>query len=232
MLRHRRRPRPSDGSPRRPSGRPVEPEVKMIHASSSTVGGGDREIVACSGAVARPRTGRRLRVVGGRPATIGAYTPPSPMTPRTRASPNTSRARSSGSSASTGTYAAPAARMPRIETYSSFEPEATRTPTRSPRRTPDVVQARGGATDERHQLAVAQRAGAVVERGGLGVPCRRRAKDVDERAGRRSGRRAVEDALGGRGGHLRRGDRRAGPSSAARSPSCPRREPAPAAARR
>ena len=35
--------------------------------------------------------------------------------PATRASPNTSRARSSGSSASTGTYAAPIIRMARIE---------------------------------------------------------------------------------------------------------------------
>lgn len=64
-----------------PLGLPVEPEVKMIHASCSTPG----------------------RAAGASlcPSTVSACS--APMTARTSASPNTSSARSSGSSASTGT---------------------------------------------------------------------------------------------------------------------------------
>ncbi len=75
-----------------PFGVPVEPDVKMIHASS-----------AASGRRSAPSGVRRSDTLN-----------PSPRTAHTPASPKTSSARSSGSSASTGTYAAPAASTPRI----------------------------------------------------------------------------------------------------------------------
>ena len=66
-----------------PFGFPVEPDVKMIHASSS-------------------RPGRRGPMrFGGVDASVTARS--APMTAQTPASPNTMSARSSGSSASTGT---------------------------------------------------------------------------------------------------------------------------------
>ena len=64
-----------------PFGLPVEPEVKMIHASSPGAG--------------------RPACLFGRPHSLS--TPPSVSTAHTPASPKTSSARSSGSSASTGT---------------------------------------------------------------------------------------------------------------------------------
>ncbi len=66
-----------------PLGLPVEPEVKMIHASCSGPGR-----AADTAASARP---------------VASMRPPAPSTARTPASPKTSSARSSGSSASTGT---------------------------------------------------------------------------------------------------------------------------------
>ncbi len=99
-----------------PFGVPVEPEVKMIHASSSRFG---------------PRT---TGVPDG--AAVPGPMPSSVTMAVTCASENTSSARSSGSSASTGTYAAPAARMERIVTYRSLRPEVMRTPTLSPAPTP------------------------------------------------------------------------------------------------
>ena len=75
-----------------PFGVPVEPEVKMIQASSS----------GCGRAV-RPWGVRRSVTLS-----------PSPMSAHAPASLKTSSARSAGSSASTGTYAAPAASTPRI----------------------------------------------------------------------------------------------------------------------
>ncbi len=63
-----------------PLGLPVEPEVKMIHASSSGAGTPVR-----------------------RPGSASIVSPSSISTAHTPASPNTSSARSSGSSASTGT---------------------------------------------------------------------------------------------------------------------------------
>ncbi len=77
-----------------PLGTPVDPEVKMIQASSSG-----------PGAPAGRWAGVRRRMSLSAPSTAA-----------TRASSNTSRARSSGSSLSTGTYAAPTDRTPRIET--------------------------------------------------------------------------------------------------------------------
>lgn len=74
-----------------PFGTPVDPDVKMTHASSSAVGAlalAAGSTTGDSGASARPEA---------------RSTPPAPITPATRASPNTSVARSSGSSASTGT---------------------------------------------------------------------------------------------------------------------------------
>ena len=65
-----------------------------------------------------------------------------PITAFTSASPNTSSARSSGSSASTGTYAAPAASTARTDTYRSLVPDGTRTPTRSPRPIPALARCR------------------------------------------------------------------------------------------
>ncbi len=84
-----------------PFGTPVDPEVKMIHASSSSRG---RSALAAGSVTGRGVPSR------------SASTPPAPMTPTTPASPKTSVARSSGSSASTGTYAAPAASTARIDT--------------------------------------------------------------------------------------------------------------------
>jgi hypothetical protein len=69
---------------------------------------------------------------GSLPAARMEIAPPSRSTAHTPASANTSSARSSGSSASTGTYAAPAARTPRIAMYSSAVPEEILMPTRSP----------------------------------------------------------------------------------------------------
>ena len=81
-----------------PFGVPVDPEVKMIHASSRPNGDAARQ----------PRDEPELRT---RPCSV--------ITATTFASVNTSSARSSGSSASTGTYAAPAASVARIATYSA-----------------------------------------------------------------------------------------------------------------
>ncbi len=66
-----------------PLGFPVDPDVKMTHASSSGVGSS--------------------RAVGCGSARRGLIVRASPMTAATSASPKTVRARSSGSSASTGT---------------------------------------------------------------------------------------------------------------------------------
>ena len=78
-----------------PFGVPVEPEVKMTQASSSRSGS----------SAMRAGPGRRVAIAS-----------PAPTIAATSASPKTSRARSSGSSASTGTYAAPASRIPRMAT--------------------------------------------------------------------------------------------------------------------
>ena len=118
-----------------PFGTPVEPEVKMIHASSSTVGGGTTTIACVLGCGAAPSKSG-ADAASDSVSSRGTYSPSPEITPRTFASPKTSRARSSGSSASTGTYAAPTASTPRIDRYSCFDPDTTRTPTRSPRRTP------------------------------------------------------------------------------------------------
>ena len=80
-----------------PLGVPVEPDVKMTHASSSGPGG----LASGNG------RGRLLSVT---------IFPPARRMPATLASPKTSLARSSGSSASTGTYAAPTSSTARIET--------------------------------------------------------------------------------------------------------------------
>ncbi len=104
-----------------PFGVPVEPEVKMIHASSSRRG---------------PRSAGAVRsgaVPGSMPSSVTIAVTP--------ASEKTSSARSSGSSASTGTYAAPAARIARMVTYSSARPDVIRTPTRSPAATPASMSA-------------------------------------------------------------------------------------------
>ncbi len=95
----------------------------MIQASSAGVGPvGVRSVVLRSVVMVRARS--------------------APRTAATSASPKTSSARSSGSSASTGTYAAPAASTARIETYRSLVPEGTRTPTRSPGPIPAAVSRR------------------------------------------------------------------------------------------
>ncbi len=78
-----------------PLGVPVDPDVKMIQASSR----------ACGAVARQPRDAPGPR---SRPASV--------ITATTSASPNTSSARSSGSSASTGTYAAPVASVDRIAT--------------------------------------------------------------------------------------------------------------------
>ena len=81
-----------------PFGLPVDPDVKMIHASSRV----------CGAPACQPREDP------------GPLTSPvSVMIATTPASPNTNSARSSGSSASTGTYAAPAASADRMATYSA-----------------------------------------------------------------------------------------------------------------
>ena len=97
-----------------PFGVPVEPEVKMIHASSSSPGGvatGAACVLGCGGVPSNSASGEAS---GSTSSLIGSNEPRPVTTPRTPASPNTRRARSSGSSASTGTYAAPAAMAARI----------------------------------------------------------------------------------------------------------------------
>ncbi len=79
-----------------PFGVPVEPEVKITHASSVRSG-------SSSGAGTAASSVERMT----RSAVTTAATP---------ASLNTRRARSSGSSWSTGTYAAPVSRMPTMAT--------------------------------------------------------------------------------------------------------------------
>ncbi|CAB4884238.1 unannotated protein [freshwater metagenome] len=86
-----------------PLGVPVEPEVKITHASSSGVGSSGTGVPA-------PSSGAFC--FGAVPAAI----PPAVTMAVTCASPKTSSARSSGSSASTGTYAAPTSRIDRIAT--------------------------------------------------------------------------------------------------------------------
>ncbi len=120
-----------------PLGTPVDPDVKMIQASSSTVGGATIGTALVLGCGAAPS----YNLTRSPSPSAGTNSPVPATIPRTPASPNTRRARSSGSSASTGTYAAPAAITARIETYSSFEPDGMRTPTRSPRRTPASCRA-------------------------------------------------------------------------------------------
>ena len=111
-----------------PFGVPVDPEVKMIQASASRVG------AKCS-AIGAPRM---------------VSVPPGPTTAHASACAKTSSARSSGSSASTGTYAAPAARTARIATYSSAVPDGARTPTRSPTPIPAATRrARSRSTSAR-----------------------------------------------------------------------------------
>ncbi|KZX19848.1 hypothetical protein ACH61_03052 [Rathayibacter tanaceti] len=82
-----------------PFGVPVDPDVKMIQASSSSEGGWASGIEAVLGCGAAPVDRREA----GAGASLRSKRPEPVITPRTQASPNTSRARSSGSSASTGT---------------------------------------------------------------------------------------------------------------------------------
>jgi hypothetical protein len=56
-----------------------------------------------------------------------------------------------------------------------------------------LVQARRRGADPRQQLAVAQRARSVVDRGGFGKRARRGAQHVQQGAGRGRGIRATED---------------------------------------
>ena len=100
-----------------PFGRPVVPEVKMIQQSS--VPTGPRR---------RPSSTTRPGAVTRRPSAV--------KTAATSAWPNTSSARSAGSSTSTGTYAAPAASVDRIDRYNSTVPDGMWIPTRSPAPTP------------------------------------------------------------------------------------------------
>ena len=155
-----------------PFGVPVEPDVKMIHASSPGPG------------------------VPGVP--IGApcvvRDPLSPSTAHTPASPKTSSARSSGSSASTGTYAAPAERTARIATYSSAVPDEIRTPTRSPTPMPPVGEAPPDDVDLLGQPAVAEHRAAGVDRGLVGVLRHRLGEHVEQRA---AGRRRCGGIDGG-----------------------------------
>ena len=72
----------------------------------------------------------------GRTVGLGVMLRPAPSTTQTWASSQIVVARSSGSSASTGTYAAPTRSTARMATYRSEVPEGTRTPTRSPLPTP------------------------------------------------------------------------------------------------
>ena len=82
-----------------PFGTPVEPEVKMIQASSVSSGSSSGASSA-AGSLAGPlRITRSVVTIAATPASV-----------------KTTRARSSGSSWSTGTYAAPASRMPVIAT--------------------------------------------------------------------------------------------------------------------
>ena len=74
------------------------------------------------------------------------------------------------------------------------------------------VQAGRRGAHAGHELAIAQRAGPVVERGRLGMPCRGLPEDVDERARPRRLCRTVEHALRAvRAGHVRRAGRSAAP---------------------
>ena len=99
----RRRRRRTGGMTATPLGTPVDPDVKMIQASSSTLGGGtvvDRararvRRIADEEVVRRVRTPPARSVAGTRPFAV--------ITPLTPASPKTRSARSGGSSASTGT---------------------------------------------------------------------------------------------------------------------------------
>ena len=113
-----------------PFGFPVEPEVKMIQASS--FGPGSRGPM---------RFGGVERSVTARSAPITAQTP---------ASPNTMSARSS---ASTGTYAAPTDRVARTATYRSAVPDGTRMPTRSPYPMPHAPRVTPRASTSRSSAA-------------------------------------------------------------------------------
>ena len=63
-----------------------------------------------------------------------------------------------------------------------------------------LVQRRRGTPDAREQLAVAEGTRAVVDGGGLWMPCGHLCQDVDQRARRCGGTRTVEQLLAGKRG--------------------------------
>ena len=135
-----------------PLGVPVDPEVKMIQASSRV-----------SGAPARqPREEPGPRAM-----------PASVTTATTSASPNTNSARSSGSSASTGTYAAPGGQ--RREDRHVQREAAGRHPDADPVAATDATrgQPRDAGFDVADQLAVGELHRAVVDRRGFRDSARR-----------------------------------------------------------
>ena len=117
-----------------PLGRPVVPDVKMIQQSSVSTGP------------------RRRRASTSRPGVVRRI-PSAVNTAATSAWPNTSSARSAGSSTSTGTYAAPAASVDRIDRYRSTVPDGMRMPTRSPAPTPCSCIHRAEVWISRHTSA-------------------------------------------------------------------------------
>ncbi len=127
------------------------------------------------------------------PARCQGRSPSSVTIAVTRASPNTSSARSSGSSASTGTYAAPAASTDRIVTYRSFVPEGMRTPPPGHRAYTGIGEPVGAGHDLLGQFRVAEGDPAVVDRGGVGVCVGGAAQDVDE--GARGGGRTTNAGI-------------------------------------
>ena len=122
---------------------------------------------------------------------------PSRITAATWASLKTVVARSSGSSASTGTYAAPATRTAAMATYSSVVPERIRTPTRSPLPTPTSPSSEASSPACSMQLGVGEHLGAVVDGRSVGMSLGRALQDVDQRPRRRGaiGSKQRQDVL-------------------------------------
>ena len=200
--RRRRRP-PSDASPRRPSAFPVDPEVKMIHASSSRPGGvGTAGSRACWGAAASRRTAPSGEASGSTAPLVGSNAPRPLITPRTaglaehqpgallgvvgvdRHVRGTRGHRSRGSRCRA--RASPTASGCRRD----------RRGARPPRAGERRCAPRGPCSS-----AVAEGAVGVLERRRVGMRQRGRAEDVDEGPGRRRECRTVEDA-GDVSGHV------------------------------
>ncbi len=188
----------------------------MIHASSAGVGGGtDDRPPACSGCGrCAVEEGRGTATAHPRPPSAARTRPAPPMIPRTcglaEDEPG-ALVRVVGVDGHIGRAGREHAEDRDVELLRARR-DAHANPI--PAAHAGLVQARGRAVDEGHELAVAQRTRAVIEGGCLWVTLRRVAQDVDQGAWRGRTARPVENALRAvRVGHVRRrGARRAVPS--------------------